>query len=191
MTVEERITRFRRFSMVRDGLTVLVLVLVLISVYLSVRERSDRRAQLDHAICALLAAVPPGNARLDQARVNFHCGPYVPPPEPKHPRTQVTIHNPGRGTTTWVVKPPIPGQTVTRTRTPQAIPIPPGLSRPPGASPTPTPTPSPRPSVTRTPAPTTSVRPSPSRSPSPARTTLLPVPGVSAICLFGDRLCVG
>jgi hypothetical protein len=45
-----------------------------------IRERHVRVVSTNKAICALLDAIPPHvNQRLDDARLSFKCGPYIPP----------------------------------------------------------------------------------------------------------------
>lgn len=62
-------------------------VLILTTLYLTIQavvaisnERDQRRQDVNSGICAIIDAVPPGDARIDTVRVNFTCGPYIPEP---------------------------------------------------------------------------------------------------------------
>lgn len=105
------------------------------------QERAERKAQVNTAVCALLSAVPEGNARLDKARKDFACGRYVPPPGRPTPASGATVTVPQARTAS-----PVPSRTVEPvTGSPSRAPTAP--SQTPSASPslasTPTATPDP------------------------------------------------
>lgn len=42
------------------------------------QEKIDRRNDVNQAVCSLIDAVPPGDARIDASRIKFNCGAYIP-----------------------------------------------------------------------------------------------------------------
>lgn len=149
--------------------------LIFLTLWQLINERNSRRAQVDNGICAVIKAIPPGNNRIDTARIQFKCGPYIPP----------GIIQPG------------PGGSLSPNSSPSSIGLPPTLSPPFIVPTTPRSTSgitktSPRSSATVTQTRTVTLTPPSSTHPppTPTPTPTKPAGGIN-VCLLLPILCGG